>query len=140
MHKASGLIWALELKAARKRPCPPDQSPKVPRKPEGELCLKGVKQLGTPSSIDKRIRGHKGVAMRKRRMERSHWLCQDCLNSWPRVIQTADVVDHIVPLALGGEDVDDNTRNLCDPCHEKRTAEQFNRPLKKEFGLDGWPR
>ncbi len=37
----------------------------------------------------------------------------------------ADVVDHIVPLAKGGLDVDENTRNLCDPCHVKVTAEQF---------------
>ena len=95
--------------------------------------------MGTPSSKDKRIRGHKGVALRKRRMERSNWLCQDCLNSSPRVIRAADVVDHIVPLALGGDDVDDNTRNLCHACHEVRTAEQFGRPSPKSFGLDGWP-
>lgn len=38
----------------------------------------------------------------------------------------ADEVDHIVPLALDGEDVDDNTRNLCVPHHLEVTAEQFN--------------
>lgn len=35
------------------------------------------------------------------------------------------MVDHIKPLALGGLDVDENTRNLCDPCHVEVTAEQF---------------
>ncbi len=37
----------------------------------------------------------------------------------------ATVVDHIDPLALGGSDDDENTRNLCDPCHLEVTAEQF---------------
>ena len=87
-----------------------------------------------------RIRGRRGVALRKRRLERSNYLCTDCLNSSPRVIRTADVVDHIVPLALGGEDIDDNTRNLCDEHHQIRTAEQFGyRPPRPETGEDGWP-
>ncbi|QIG81885.1 HNH endonuclease [Sphingosinithalassobacter tenebrarum] len=34
-------------------------------------------------------------------------------------------VDHIKPLALGGLDVDENTRNLCEPHHRAVTAEQF---------------
>jgi 5-methylcytosine-specific restriction protein A len=32
------------------------------------------------------------------------------------------VVDHIVPLAIGGTDTDDNVQSLCDPCHERKTA------------------
>ncbi|MAM40664.1 MAG: HNH endonuclease [Erythrobacter sp.] len=39
--------------------------------------------------------------------------------------ELAIVVDHIVPLALGGSDEDGNTRNLCDPHHKAVTAEQF---------------
>ncbi len=60
-------------------------------------------------------------------MARSNWLCVDCLNSDPRIFRQADVVDHIIPLAHGGEELDENTRNLCNTCHDKRTAEQFNR-------------
>lgn len=37
----------------------------------------------------------------------------------------ARVVDHIVPLAHGGTDSDENTRNLCDPHHRLVTVEQF---------------
>lgn len=95
--------------------------------------------MGTASSHGKRIRGHKGVALRKRRMARTNWLCEDCLAKDPPVTRAATVVDHIKPLSLGGEDVDENTRNLCDPCDEVHTAEQFSRPLKRETGLDGWP-
>jgi len=52
----------------------------------------------------------------------------------------ANVVDHIIPLAHGGSDEDSNTRNLCDPCHAKVTAEQFgHKAPKKQIGLDGWP-
>lgn len=95
--------------------------------------------MGTPSSQGKRIRGRKAVDLRKRRMARSHWLCMDCLNAKPRVIRQADVVDHIVPLAHGGLDIDENTRNLCDECHDRRTAEQFGRKVKQTIGEDGWP-
>ena len=86
-----------------------------------------------------RIRGRLGQKLRDRRLQRSNYLCTDCLNSKPRVIRTADVVDHIVPLALGGDDVDDNTRNLCDDHHRIRTAEQFGFKQKPETGADGWP-
>jgi hypothetical protein len=34
-------------------------------------------------------------------------------------------IDHIVPLSLGGLDVDSNTRALCRPCHRAVTREQF---------------
>ena len=89
------------------------------------------------SSPGKRIRGRRGVELRERRMARSKWLCEDC-QAQARVT-AATVVDHIKPLALGGEDIDENTRNLCDPCHEKRTAEQFGRRVRQSIGLDGWP-
>ncbi|MFD1103706.1 HNH endonuclease [Sphingobium olei] len=39
--------------------------------------------------------------------------------------ELATRVDHIDPLALGGSDEDDNTRNLCEPHHKQVTAEQF---------------
>ncbi|MAG24943.1 HNH endonuclease [Candidatus Pacearchaeota archaeon] len=72
-----------------------------------------------------RIRGSMGQKLRKRRMERTNWLCEDC--SAKGLVRAADVVDHIKPLALGGEDVDSNTRNLCNDCHKVRTKEQFGR-------------
>lgn len=84
-----------------------------------------------------RIRGRKHGIIRKRRMARTKWLCEDCLAKGR--CQTADVVDHIVPLAHGGQDVDENTRNLCHECHEKRTAEQFGHRKRVTIGEDGWP-
>ena len=94
--------------------------------------------MGQLSSLGKRIRGHKGVALRKKRMALSGWLCVDCLAQKPPRLTTATVVDHIVPLSLGGEDVTSNTRNLCDRHHEIRTAEQFGHRVKAIIGPDGW--
>ncbi|MFZ4746780.1 MAG: HNH endonuclease [Sphingomonas sp.] len=55
------------------------------------------------------------------------------------MITGATVVDHIVPLALGGDDSDANTRSLCTPCHGTRTAEQFGHRSRVATGPDGWP-
>jgi hypothetical protein len=46
------------------------------------------------------------------------------------------------PLAQGGEDVDENTENLCTPCHLEATAEQFGHaePIRgRGVGRDGRP-
>ena len=84
-----------------------------------------------------RIRGRKGQELRTRRLKRTHGLCEDCLAK--NMIVPANVVDHIMPLAHGGQDTDSNTRNLCDPCHAKRTAQQFGHKAKVDIGPDGWP-
>lgn len=83
-----------------------------------------------------RHRGSKGQKLRAKRLQ-SNPLCQDC--EAKGVITVAVEVDHIQPLSLGGTDTDDNTRNLCKPCHLKRTAEQFGYRKSVSIGLDGWP-
>ncbi|MFE6159801.1 HNH endonuclease [Streptomyces sp. NPDC056486] len=35
-------------------------------------------------------------------------------------------VDHILPLAKGGEDIDSNVQVLCKTCHKMKTREDFN--------------
>ncbi|MFC0305307.1 HNH endonuclease [Rhizorhabdus histidinilytica] len=73
--------------------------------------------------MGERIRGSAGVKLRKRRLARTGGLCERCGKAGR--VRLATRVDHIKPLALGGEDVDENTRNLCEPCHLDVTAEQF---------------
>ena len=85
-----------------------------------------------------RLRGRAAVAQRVRRLKRTHGLCEDCLACGATQVATA--VDHIIPLALGGSDEDDNTRNLCDYHHQLRTAEQFGRIKRAAIGNDGWPK
>ena len=84
-----------------------------------------------------RIQGRKGQALRQRRLKRSNYLCEDCLAEGKTTLAT--IVDHTIPLSLGGPDTDENTRNLCDPHNEKRTAEQFGFKVRQEIGSDGWP-
>lgn len=85
-----------------------------------------------------RLRGRAGKAQRARRMDRTHWLCEMCKALGKT--RPAKFVDHIIPLAHGGPDTDDNTRNLCDDCNDTVTREQFGHKARKTIGLDGWPR
>ncbi|SFP98713.1 5-methylcytosine-specific restriction enzyme A [Sphingomonas rubra] len=77
--------------------------------------------------------------MRQRRLDRTDGLCEMC--DAEGLTTLATVVDHIVPLAKGGQDVDANTRNLCDRHHAEVTSEQFGRAAPKAKGVDrnGWP-
>ena len=91
-----------------------------------------------PVEVVPRLRGRAGVAQRDRRLSRTNYLCEDCLAEGRTAIAT--VVDHIVPLALGGPDTDDNTRNLCDEHNRKRTAEQFGHAYRHGCDEDGRPK
>lgn len=86
--------------------------------------------------MTQRLRGRRAVEQRKRRLQNEP-LCRDCKSAG--IIRAATVPDHIIPLAQGGLDIDDNIRCLCDDCHKVRTAEQFGHRKRQAIGLDGWP-
>jgi 5-methylcytosine-specific restriction protein A len=84
---------------------------------------------------DKRKRGRAGQRDRQRRLERTGGLCHMCLDE--DRTELATVVNHIVPLARGGEDVDDNTENLCHRHDLVVTAAQFGQAAPIEArGID----
>ena len=87
-----------------------------------------------------RLRGRAGQKQRDRRLKRTNYMCEDC-QAQGRVT-LATIVDHIVPLVMGGPDTDENTRNLCDDHAAKRTAEQFGFKAapKQAIGINGRPR
>lgn len=89
---------------------------------------------------DKRLRGRAGVEQRRRRLARTNGLCEMCQAEGR--VRLATVVNHKMPLAHGGEDVDENTENLC-PNHDAIvTARQFGKaqPVQgKGVGRDGRP-
>jgi 5-methylcytosine-specific restriction protein A len=87
--------------------------------------------------VVERLRGRAGVKQRDRRLQRTNYLCEMCL---PDKVTIATVVDHIIPLAHGGEDIDSNTRNLCRDHDLEVTAKQFGHKAPKQpIGVDGWP-
>src|SRR3546814_19413566 len=74
--------------------------------------------------MGERIRGRKGVALRKRRLA-AEPLCRMCKAEGR--VTAATVPDHIVPLAKGGEAVAANTRSLCAAHHAQVTREALER-------------
>jgi hypothetical protein len=68
---------------------------------------------------DGRIRGRRGVALRERRLKREP-LCRHCREKG--IVREAVTPDHILPLAFGGTDTDDNVQCLCAECHAIKTA------------------
>lgn len=88
--------------------------------------------------MTERLRGRAGVKQRDRRLQRTNYLCERCIEQGK--VSIATVVDHILPLAHGGEDVDSNTRNLCRDHDLEVTAQQFGyKAPKPTIGVDGWP-
>ena len=88
--------------------------------------------------MTERLRGRAGVRQRTLRKQRTHYLCELCMDKGR--VEPATVVDHIIPLSKGGSDEDSNTRNLCDQHHAEVTAQQFGyKKPKQPIGVDGWP-
>ena len=72
-------------------------------------------------SATRRTRGSAWMATRDRILARDCGLCQVCLH-FDRVTLARDV-DHIVELADGGTDDDDNLQGICGTCHPIKSAE-----------------
>lgn len=60
--------------------------------------------------------------LRRHVQEKGHAWCDWCLNDFP--VSAVDV-DHVRPLALGGEDTDGNVQVLCRGCHRLKTVTEF---------------
>lgn len=84
----------------------------------------------------KRLRGY-GNQKRRERILAKTPLCVRCNDMG--YTTAATVIDHIIPLALGGEDKDQNLRPLCLECHKAVTGEQFGHKQRVRTGVSGWP-
>lgn len=73
-------------------------------------------------SFGKRKTGRQGVKDRERIKRRDQGLCQMCLKEGKLKVGTE--VDHIISLAQGGEDDDENKWLLCTGCHHAKTASE----------------
>ena len=67
-----------------------------------------------------RIRGHELTKIRERIILRDGAACRKCGKMVGRL-----VVDHVVPLHLGGSESDENRQLLCEvPCHRDKSLEE----------------
>lgn len=66
-----------------------------------------------------RRRGRAGVEQRRRRLA-AHPLCAECTKLGR--VTPSDEIDHIIPLAQGGTDTEDNVQGLCTAHHLEKTA------------------
>lgn len=67
-------------------------------------------------------------ARRIRVLRRDNYECQI---KGPNCIGKATICDHIVAIALGGADTDDNCQAACEPCHKWKTAQEAKIGLQK---------
>ena len=112
------------------------------------LCVycKKVKATGTDRLCDECRKNHKGWYMyqcyrgnsrmrygsgweklRKKILERDRYLCQECLKCG--IYKTATDVDHIVPLAKGGSNDENNLQSLCHECHKHKTCQESKKNI-----------
>lgn len=66
-----------------------------------------------------RLRGRAGMAQRRRRLA-LHPFCAECDRRG--LTRATEEIDHVLPLHMGGLDVDENVQGLCIPCHAVKSA------------------
>ena len=89
--------------------------------------------------------GYAWQQLRLSALERDNGLCQIFLKA--KIITVADAVDHVISKAEckrrgTRSDYLDNLESICNPCHERKTAEESGRSgePKQVIGSDGWPK
>ena len=87
-------------------------------------------------STNARIRGRKLQAIRARHRN-DNPLCVMC--AIKGMVRAWVEIDHVVPIAAGGTDTDDNRQGLCAACHALKTAINMRYKAKPRIGRDGWP-
>lgn len=92
-------------------------------------CVKHQREAWTKKpTATKRTTGRKLQTMRKALFTRQP-LCALC--SAKGLVVLATQRDHIKSLAEGGEDNDDNTQGLCEPCHEAKSLAESLRSRRR---------
>lgn len=70
-------------------------------------------------------RGNNAAAKMRRAVRKS--MGADCASCLRFFLPSQLDIDHIKPLALGGEDVEENVQPLCKSCHKTKTAMDFGK-------------
>ena len=77
------------------------------------------------NSDNKRKVGGRALQRARAKLFAKEPRCVECLKHGR--VSIATIRDHIIPLAFGGEDAEENTQGLCGPCHDAKTAEESKR-------------
>ena len=97
-------------------------------------------------SSPNRIRGRAGQAQRARILDRDP-ICRECIRQGTVDRDSiSTIADHVINLADGGTNDDENFEGLCGRHSNEKTARESakaqGRPpprIKPKIGLDGWP-
>jgi len=78
---------------------------------------------------------HDHVALRSKLLYENDYTCQKCGKKvdWDKLYDSSSfILDHIIPIALGGEEFDrDNLQILCYDCNKKKTSEDMKKIAKQ---------
>lgn len=86
------------------------------------------------------LTGRPWQRLRDQILQRDRYLCQ-CEACGKRIAPLlADEVDHIVPLARGGDNSPGNLQAINRECHKRKTLIDAGRKPRVEIGADGWPK
>jgi endogenous inhibitor of DNA gyrase (YacG/DUF329 family) len=99
-------------------------------------CTKKAHQQSGSTRIRKAVR-ERGIRSQKINarlvLQRDRWRCHLCGVRTPARLRghrhpCAPVVDHVVPLAMGGDNTYDNVKCACHACNEKKGAKWIGQP------------
>ena len=81
-----------------------------------------------------RIRGRRLQRLRHQLLSR-YPLCVLCLAKVPACLSSATIRDHIVPLAEGGTDTEDNVQAICVDCSDTKTQQEARRGQRRTHAM-----
>ena len=113
------------------RPCTSPGCGALVRDGSGRCAKHPKPAWAKPVTATKRVTGRRLQSMRAALFARAP-LCVEC-QRLGRVTQ-ATQRDHIVPLAEGGADDDNNVQGLCEPCHEAKSHTEAQRGRTRSRG------
>lgn len=92
-----------------------------------------LKAWARAAPAPERIRGRKLQQLRQALFSREP-LCRECAKLG--LVTLATLRDHIVPLAEGGTDTEDNEQPLCGACHDLKTQGEAKRGVGRGNARD----
>ena len=120
------LSYDTRLDMHLRRPCLDCNRLTRPGRSRCDDCTRAVRKgwdRGSVLNRQRRMRGAGGGAQRLRRLVNTQGgsSCMGC-GSWHPA--PSIVIDHVVPMAKRGTDLDDNVQPLCEGCHRIKTRQE----------------